>query len=105
MALQRRHVGTERHKKDKVAANPQKYHIPWRSGWYQYPSGTYKEYIDLHMGSERKAKAWFVAPEVNEPKTIHIILEAYDMTVPRLTSYARYIITVNPRNHKNLPTR
>lgn len=82
--------------KEMVAANPQKYHVPWRSGWYQYPSGTYKDFIDLNMGSEREAKAWFVAPNVTEPQTIHIILEAYDMAVPRLTSYARYIITIDP---------
>jgi hypothetical protein len=83
--------------KQMVQANPQKYHIPWRSGWVQYPAGSYKDYIDLHMGSEREAKAWFVAPEVHEAKTIHIILEAYDMTVPRLTSYARFIVTVLPK--------
>ena len=82
--------------KEIVAANPQKYHTPWRSGWYQYPTGTYREYIDLNMGSERDAKAWFIAPEVTESQTIHIILEAYDMAVPRLTSYVRYVITVNP---------
>lgn len=85
--------------KEMVAANPQKCHVPWRSGWYQYLVGTYREYIDLYMGSERESKAWFVAPEVSEPKTIHIVLEAYDMTTPRLTSYARFIITVNPRNY------
>jgi hypothetical protein len=48
------------------------------------------------MGAETEAKAWFVAPQVTVPQTIHIILEAYDMAVPRLTSYARYIITVVP---------
>ena len=83
--------------KEMVAQNPQKYHVPWRSGWYQYPAGTYKGNVDLHMGSEREAKAWFVAPEVTEPQTIHIILEAYDITAPRLTAYARYIITVIPK--------
>jgi hypothetical protein len=83
--------------KEMVKANPAKYHTPWRSGWYQYPVGTYKEFIDLHMGSEREARAWFVAPDVEETKTIHIILEAYDMTVPRLTSYARFIVTVQPK--------
>lgn len=87
--------------KGMVAANPHKYYTPWRTGWYQYLVGTYRDYVDLHMGSEREAKAWFVAPEVNESKTIHIILEAYDMSVPRLTSYARYVITVKPRiRHK-----
>lgn len=86
--------------KDMVMKNPQKYYTPWRSGWYQYPGGTYPGYIDLNMGSEKQAKAWFVAPEVTEPQTIHIILEAYDVDeIPRLTSYARFIITVLPREN------
>lgn len=83
--------------KEQVAANPNKFSKQWRTGWYQYPSGTYKEDVDLIFGPENEAWMWFVAPEVSEPKTIHIILEAYDMTTPRLTSYARYIITVMPR--------
>ena len=80
-----------------VEANPEKYHTPWRVAWYQYPSGTYKDNVDLMYFNERDAQTWFVAPEVTEPKTIHVILEAYDMTAPRLTSYARYIVTVKPR--------
>lgn len=31
-----------------------------------------------------------------QPETIHILLEAYDMALPRMTSYARFIITVVP---------
>ena len=80
-----------------VEANPEKYNTPWRVAWYQYPSGTYKDNVDLMNFNERDAQTWFVAPEVDEPKTIHVILEAYDMTAPRLTSYARYIVTVKPR--------
>ncbi len=86
--------------KEFVAANPERFHTPWRCAWYQYPAGTYPGYVDLHLGSEREADMWFVAPEVDTPQTIHVILEAYDMAVPRLTSYARYIITVLPRNSK-----
>lgn len=82
--------------KEMVKNNIQKYNTPWRCGWYQYPAGTYKEYVDLHSSKETEAKTWFIAPKVDKQETIHIILEAYDMTVPRLTSYARYIITVNP---------
>ena len=82
--------------KEYVAANPDRFHTPWRCSWSQYPSGTYSGNIDLHLGSERKADMWFIAPDVKEPQTIHIILEAYDMTVPRLTTYARYIVTVKP---------
>lgn len=83
--------------KEQVASNPKRFHTPWRCAWYQYPSGTYKENVDLHLGSERKAEMWFIAPEVETPQTVHIVLEAYDMSVPRLTSYARYIITVTPK--------
>lgn len=83
--------------KEQVTANPDKYCQQWRTSWYQYPSGTYKDDIDLYFGPESEAWAWFIAPEVNEEKTVHIIMEAYDMTAPRLTSYARYIITVKPR--------
>lgn len=84
--------------KEFVAANPERFHVPWRCAWYQYPAGTFPGYVDLHLGSERKADMWFVAPEVDTPQTIHVILEAYDMSIPRLTSYARFIITINPRN-------
>ena len=35
--------------KEMVAANPQRYHTPWRSGWYQYPTGTYRNFIDLYI--------------------------------------------------------
>lgn len=83
--------------KEFVAANPDRFHTPWRCAWYQYPSGTYPYNVDLQIGSERKADMWFIAPEVDTPQTVHVILEAYDMTAPRLTSYARYIITVIPR--------
>lgn len=84
--------------KEFVASHPERFHTPWRCAWYQYPAGSYPGNVDLNLGSERKADMWFVAPEVDEPQTIHIILEAYDMTVPRLTSYARFIITVHPND-------
>ncbi|MBO7324065.1 MAG: hypothetical protein J6U57_01395 [Bacteroidales bacterium] len=31
------------------------------------------------------------------PQTIHVLLEAYDMALPRMTSYARFIVTVLPK--------
>lgn len=34
--------------------------------------------------------------EVDRPQTIHVLLEAYDMALPRMTSYARFIVTVLP---------
>ncbi len=62
--------------------------------WSQYPAGTYKGYVDLII-DDNNVK--FVAPKVSEPQTIHFIAEATDKGTPRLTSYARFIITVNPR--------
>lgn len=35
--------------------------------------------------------------EVDSPQTIHVLLEAYDMALPRMTSYARFIVTVLPK--------
>lgn len=85
---------------DMVKASPDTYIKKWRSGWYQYPGGSYKDFIDVIAGPEDEAWMWFVAPDVAESKTIHIILEAYDLSgVPRLTSYARFIITVVPREN------
>jgi len=82
--------------REMVAADLQKYAKQWRTGWYQYPAGSYRENLDLHFGPESEAWMWFVAPKVEKPETVHIVLEAYDMTAPRLTSYARYIVKVEP---------
>ncbi|BDC50529.1 hypothetical protein F183_A28450 [Bryobacterales bacterium F-183] len=40
--------------------------------------------------------AWFVAPAVKKPETMHIILGVTDHGTPRLTRYQRVIITVYP---------
>lgn len=82
--------------KEMVVANPQDYHETWGCGWSQYPGGTYQENVDLFFDPEDPATVKFIAPEVSQSQTIHIILEAYDMNTPRLTSYARYIVTVLP---------
>ena len=76
-------------------ANPQKFIERWRTGWSQMHAGTYKGYVNLKF-DEKKATCSFVAPQVEEPQTIHVLLEAFDMAIPRLTSYQRYIITVMP---------
>lgn len=54
------------------------------------------DYVDPQLGPERKANMWYIAPLVDSPQTVHIILEGFDMAVPHLTSYARYIIKVLP---------
>lgn len=81
--------------KEMFLANPTKFIERWRAGWSQMPAGTYDGYVDL-VFDEKKVTCSFVAPEVDKPQTIHILLEAFDMAIPRLTSYQRYIITVIP---------
>ncbi len=81
--------------RDMFLANPAKYIERWRAGWSQMPAGSYDGYVDL-VFDEKKVTCSFVAPEVDSPQTIHILLEAFDMAIPRLTSYQRYIITVVP---------
>lgn len=62
--------------------------------WYQYQAGTYPGNIDLTYQTDSSVK--FVAPKVTAPQTIHIIVEVTDKGTPRLTSYARFIIRVEP---------
>jgi Protein of unknown function (DUF1593) len=40
--------------------------------------------------------AWFTAPRVTKPETIHIILAVTDRGTPPLTRYQRVIVTVSP---------
>lgn len=82
--------------KEMVVSSPEKYSDSWNCGWVQYPTGTYKNYVDLTSDSENEASVCFVAPKVESPETIHIILEATDNGTPRLTSYKRFIVTVVP---------
>ncbi len=63
--------------------------------WWQYKeAGTYDGLVTLN--NPTNAKASFVVPKVNEPKTIHIILEVTDNGTPALVSYKRIIITATP---------
>ncbi len=63
--------------------------------WWQFQGpGTYPEIVQI-IDSDKEA-AHFIAPEVSDPKTIHIILEVKDQGVPALTSFQRVIVTVEP---------
>jgi len=50
----------------------------------------------LPIESARQAKAWFTAPKVSKPETMHIILAVTDQGAPPLTRYLRVIVTVYP---------
>ncbi|WP_346854544.1 DUF1593 domain-containing protein [uncultured Draconibacterium sp.] len=63
--------------------------------WWQYKeAGNYNKMIDLPQ--THSDKLTFIAPEVDEPSTIHMVLEVHDRNAPRLFSFARVIITVMP---------
>lgn len=81
--------------KEQFMANPDKFVSRWQTGWSQMPAGSYQGFVNLEF-DEKKGSCSFVAPKVSTPQTIHILLEAFDMAVPRLTSYQRFIITVVP---------
>ena len=74
--------------------DPEKRIEEYRTDWCQTSGGSYTGSVDLLF--EGKDQITFTAPEVTQPETIHILLEAYDMALPRMTSYARFIITVIP---------
>lgn len=62
--------------------------------WFVYPeAGNYKDNLEIQNGSSQEA--FFIVPEVNESKTIHVILEIKDDGQPCLYSYRRIIIDIN----------
>ena len=50
----------------------------------------------LTIEDDAKVKAWFTAPKVSRPETMHIILAVTDRGTPALTRYRRVIVTVYP---------
>ena len=68
----------------------QKYGTSWSQ---DVQAGTYPHFVDFYF---QKDGICFKAPKVSEPQTVHFILEVTDKGFPSLTSYQRFIITVNP---------
>lgn len=63
--------------------------------WWQYKDiGSYKNQLEIENSD--KAEAYFVAPVVNKPETIHVILEVKDNGNPSLVSYERIIVNLEP---------
>ncbi len=50
----------------------------------------------LKIEGDRSEEAWFLAPKVSKPETMHIVLEVRDGGRPALTRYKRVIVTVFP---------
>jgi hypothetical protein len=63
--------------------------------WFQYvEAGSYPSTVSLSGRTARDAS--FIAPVVDAPATLHFILVVRDDGLPRLTSYRRIVVTVNP---------
>lgn len=50
----------------------------------------------LKIEDANQVNAWFVAPKVSKPETLHVILAVTDQGVPPLTRYQRVIVTIYP---------
>jgi hypothetical protein len=64
----------------------------WR---FYAEAGTYRG-PTIELDTSRAGIASFVAPTVEEPQTIHLILIVTDAGDPPLTRYARCVVTVKP---------
>lgn len=63
--------------------------------WWQYREpGTYQGTVSIR--DPHRARTSFLAPEVAEPVTIHVIVEVTDRGTPALTRYERIVVTVIP---------
>lgn len=64
--------------------------------WFPYTeAGTYRGTVSLG-GSQNICRTHFVAPPVQKPETVHLILKVTDKGTPALSRYKRFVITVVP---------
>ena len=59
--------------------------------------GTYASNRPIIIQDNTKQSAYFIAPTVSKPETIHVILSVTDNGAPALTRYQRIILTVLPK--------
>ena len=63
--------------------------------WFVYPeAGTYRG--DVRLSDAQGLTTTATAPEVTEPRTVHVILELRDDGAPPLYAYRRAVVTVQP---------
>jgi len=73
-----------------------------RYSWFYYGEpGTFvisnsRTGAPVKIEDSDQASAWFTAPKVSKPETMHIILAVTDSGTPALTRYQRVIVTVYP---------
>ena len=86
---------------DRVVLSAKGSHDPDGNGlsyrWFHYPEpGTYGGSIRINGATTPDAS--FVAPNVDSPKTIHVVLTVTDDGDPRLSRYGRVVVAVRPGN-------
>jgi hypothetical protein len=68
-----------------------------RFTWFVYrEAGTYGG-GDVSLGNIEGGETSFVAPAVDKPRTVHVILQLEDTGTPSLFSYRRAVGTIEPR--------
>ena len=81
--------------KERFMDNWDKIVTPLGSLWWQYYEvGTYRSLVKLDLSVPDQVS--FIAPDVTEPSTIHLIYQVSDCGNPSATSYARVVVTVLP---------
>ncbi len=64
--------------------------------WFPYPeAGSYEGPVKID-GADNGRAIWIVAPKVEKPATIHVILRVTDKGSPPLSRYRRVVVTVEP---------
>lgn len=64
--------------------------------WFQYKeAGTVQ--ATIRFGAENQMRTTVLAPDVDQPETVHFILRVTDKGTPALTRYKRVIVTVLPK--------
>lgn len=67
-----------------------------KTTWFVYPeAGTYTSGVWLKSLGDTTQ---FVAPLVNQPSTIHVILQIEDTGTPSMFAFRRAVVTVDPRD-------
>lgn len=70
---------------------------PLNYEWIYYREvGSYESRSPVKVANNRAPAAYFVAPKVSKPETLHFILAVTDEGQPALTRYQRVVVTVFP---------
>jgi hypothetical protein len=63
--------------------------------WYFYKeAGSYRGEVKIENANAQQAA--FIAPHVNSPATIHVLLTVTDNGAPPLSRYKRVVVAVDP---------